>query len=140
MAKSFLLSFVCTHAIFLDFAKAFDTVPHERLLLKLDNVGVRGPLYVPSLPIGGRVYVLLTWLQHLSFAPDVVSHTHLIRGMQMGNLAVSALRASSTGGQFHTWGVGHQERCLFLACKGKWDDLYQTCLKNTLTHRSCGTE
>ena len=33
-----------THAIFLDFAKAFDSVPHHRLLIKLENVGIRGKL------------------------------------------------------------------------------------------------
>ena len=31
-----------THAIFLDFAKAFDSVPHQRLLIKLNHIGVRG--------------------------------------------------------------------------------------------------
>jgi hypothetical protein len=30
-------------AIFLDFAKAFDRVPHRRLLIKLDLLGIRGP-------------------------------------------------------------------------------------------------
>ena len=33
-----------THVIFIDFAKAFDSIPHERLLLKLEAVGLRGDL------------------------------------------------------------------------------------------------
>ena len=33
-----------THVVFLDFAKAFDSVPYRRLCLKLDNIGIRGPL------------------------------------------------------------------------------------------------
>jgi hypothetical protein len=31
-----------TDAIYLDFAKAFDIVPHNRLKLKLRNAGIRG--------------------------------------------------------------------------------------------------
>ena len=31
-----------THVIFLDFSKAFDTVPHKKLCLKLDLIGIRG--------------------------------------------------------------------------------------------------
>ena len=31
-----------THAVVLDFSKAFDTVPHKRLLLKVDHVGICG--------------------------------------------------------------------------------------------------
>ena len=31
-----------THVIFLDFSKAFDTVPHKKLCLKLDFIGIRG--------------------------------------------------------------------------------------------------
>ena len=33
-----------TDAILLDFSKAFDSVPHQRLLLKLDYYGIRGNL------------------------------------------------------------------------------------------------
>ncbi len=33
-----------THAVFIDFSKAFDTVPHERVLLKIDHMGIRGAL------------------------------------------------------------------------------------------------
>ena len=36
--------FAQTDAIFLDFSQAFDVVPHERLLLKMDYYGVRKSL------------------------------------------------------------------------------------------------
>jgi len=32
------------HCLFLDFTKAFDSVPHERLLLKLSALGITGHL------------------------------------------------------------------------------------------------
>ena len=32
------------HTVFLDFAKAFDSVPHQRLILKPESIGIRGKL------------------------------------------------------------------------------------------------
>ena len=41
---------VQTDVIILDFSKAFDKVPHDKLLYKLDAYGIRGPLH--------------TWIKH----------------------------------------------------------------------------
>ena len=35
---------VQTDVVYLDFAKAFDSVPHDRLLLKLRHLGIRGKI------------------------------------------------------------------------------------------------
>ena len=39
-----------TDVVYLDFAKAFDSVPHRRLLLKLSSFGIEGKL--------------LAWIEH----------------------------------------------------------------------------
>jgi len=50
-----------THAIFLDFSKAFDNVSHERLLLKLEHIGIRGCLlnWICSFLIGREQHVII---------------------------------------------------------------------------------
>ena len=40
----FLEKGLCWDCIYLDFAKAFDSVPHQRLLLKVKNYGIKGKL------------------------------------------------------------------------------------------------
>ena len=42
-AKS-LDSWRSSHCLLLDFAKAFDSVPHQRLVLKLESLGIHGDL------------------------------------------------------------------------------------------------
>ena len=46
--------------LFLDFAKAFDSVPLQRLLIKLDHIGVRGQVlkWIESF-LAGRLQELL---------------------------------------------------------------------------------
>ena len=39
-----LNSLSSSHCLLLDFAKAFDSVPHQRLLLKLECLGIHGDL------------------------------------------------------------------------------------------------
>ena len=41
---SFLDNNIPVDAVYLDFRKAFDTVPHERLLTKLNGYGIQGDL------------------------------------------------------------------------------------------------
>ena len=50
-----------THAIFLDFSKAFDSVSHERLLLKLEHIGIHGCLlnWICSFLIGREQCVII---------------------------------------------------------------------------------
>ena len=51
-----------TDAIFLDLAKAFDSVPHERLLLKVNRYGISGSLLLYTLFQNGRHLNILLFL------------------------------------------------------------------------------
>ncbi len=64
-------------AVYLDFAKAFDTVPHTRLLRKLHNVGIRGAIHawISSFLSHRRQRVILRngtskWAQVISGVPQ----------------------------------------------------------------------
>jgi ribonuclease P/MRP protein subunit RPP40 len=64
-------------SIYLDFAKAFDTVPHRRLLLKLENYGVGGCIldWVGDILHGRRQRVMLAgvvseWAEVISGVPQ----------------------------------------------------------------------
>ena len=49
---------VSTHVCFVDFAGAYDSVDHARLLLKLERIGVRGPvLSIIAEMLNGRTTV-----------------------------------------------------------------------------------
>jgi len=67
----------CLDAIYLDFAKAFDSVPHERLLKKLEAYGIAGNLQAWSRAFltGRRQRVLVngepsSWSEVLSGVPQ----------------------------------------------------------------------
>ena len=67
-------------AIYLDFRKAFDTVPHQRLLRKLESYGINGRIlgWVRDFLLNGRQRVLVndkmsTWADILSGTPKAVS-------------------------------------------------------------------
>ncbi|KAI8483396.1 hypothetical protein Bbelb_388590 [Branchiostoma belcheri] len=67
-------------AAVLDFSKAFDTVPHERLLGKLEHYDISGPL--------------LTWLRAF-----LTGRTQCVVKNCQGNLWCSARMAKSSGGR-----------------------------------------
>lgn len=66
-----------TNVVFLDFAKAFDSVPHQRLLMKLEHVGIRGQVlkWVEAFLTGRQQRVVVnghsfSWASVTSGAPQ----------------------------------------------------------------------
>ena len=78
--QDWTINFDCgiqTDIVYLDFAKAFDTVPHQRLLVKLKNCGIRGNalLWIRSFLSERRQRVMLrngvsTWQNVRSGVPQ----------------------------------------------------------------------
>lgn len=66
--------------IYLDFAKAFDTVPHRRLLVKLEGYGVGGELlrWIEQFLVGRR--------QRVGVAGDMSSWSSVLSGVPQGSV------------------------------------------------------
>ena len=57
-----------TDVIFLDLSKAFDSVPHEHLLTKIDAYGIQGPLlYWLRSFLTNRYQCIVLWGHHSSW-------------------------------------------------------------------------
>ena len=69
-----------SHIIFLDFAKAFDTVPHQRLILKLEQMGVRG-----SLLLWLKAF-LINRRQHVIYNDDCSRWINVSSGVPQGSI------------------------------------------------------
>ena len=67
-------------AVYLDFAKAFDTVPHERLLLKMEAYGVRGKV------LGWTRDFLSERKQRVAIGADVSNWTKVHSGVPQGSV------------------------------------------------------
>nr|VZI30272.1 unnamed protein product [Spirometra erinaceieuropaei] len=73
------------HAIYIDFKKAFDRVPHQRLLYKLRNAGIRGRLlvWIQSF-LAGR-------FQRLQVRRQQSSEVSVVSGVPQDSVLVSTL-------------------------------------------------
>ena len=105
--------------IFLDFAKAFDTVPHERLLLKLRAYGINGSLleWVRDF-LSGRT-------QRVVLGPNASSPVHVLSGVPQGSVL---------GPTLFTIYVNDLLLAIGQSCKAYADD---TKLLGDVTERSC---
>jgi hypothetical protein len=68
-----------THLAFIDFSKAFDTVPHAALLYKTSRIGVRGA----SMAFLSRIYAHPTLRVRVGL--DVTPQIHMQRGTRQGD-------------------------------------------------------
>ena len=75
-----LFSHLSTHRLFLDLSKAFDSVPHERLLLKLQHYGVGGSL------LNWLRCFLTTRRQHVVLNGSFSSWLPVIFGVPQGSI------------------------------------------------------
>jgi len=74
------LFFIALFALLLDFSKAFDPVPHERLLLKLDAVGIRGKL------LAQMCEFLTFWVQQVMVNDSYSSWLPVRSGIPQGSV------------------------------------------------------
>ena len=80
MTISSLNEHIPVDAVYLDFRKAFDTVPHKRLINKLHGYGIRGPV--------------LRWVedflsertQYVSVNNEHSEHIHVSSGVPQGSV------------------------------------------------------
>ena len=75
-----------TDMVILDFAKAFDTVPHGKLLYKLENLGITGPIH--------------SWLEMFL----TQRHMHIAMEQFSDSVTVdSGVPQARLGGRNHPW-------------------------------------
>ena len=66
--------------VFIDLSKAFDTIDHEKLLIKLEHYGIRGPCYELL-----KNY-MLNRVQYTDFQNTFSNHCHIEYGVPQGSV------------------------------------------------------